>query len=337
MSPEDKGRLGRRLGRILVLLPYAIRNPGISVDELAQRFGIARRELIEDLNLVFLCGLPGYGPGDLIDVSLEEDRVYVDMADYFSLPLRLTPTEALALYAGGEAIAALPGMEEAEALRRALSKLARVLGTDRAENASGIKVELESGPEEHLESIQHALLERRRLWLEYFSASRGEMTNRTVDPWGLVAALGRWYLIAYDHRTQDERMFRTDRIKSVEVLEEYAEVPTDFDPDEYRGAWSGRRAPDVVGFEISPAAGRWFEDYYPVMGSAVLEDGWSAIEIATSGDVWAATLLLRLGKDVRNVRPRAVADHARRLATSIAQRHDFPESAGPHGTEELNL
>jgi predicted DNA-binding transcriptional regulator YafY len=86
-----------------------------------------------------------------------------------------------------------------------------------------------------------------------------------------------------------------------------------------------------VGFEISPAAGRWFEDYYPVTRSTILEDGWSAIEIATSGDVWAATLLLRLGADVRNVRPQAVADQARRLATSMAQRHGFPESAGRAG------
>ena len=321
MSPEDKGRLGKRLGRILVLLPYAIRNPGISVDELAQRFGVARRDLIDDLNLVFLCGLPGYGPGDLIDVSLEEDRVYVDMADYFSLPLRLTPTEALALYAGGEAIAALPGMEEAGALRRALAKLGRALGTGAEESTSGIRIELDAGPQGHLEKIQEALQGQRRLWLEYFSASRGEMTERKVDPWGLVAALGRWYLIAYDHRTEDERMFRTDRIKVVEVLEEAADIPTDFDADDYRGAWSGRRAPDVVSLEISPAAARWFEDYYPVARSTVLEDGWTAIDLATSGDLWAATLLLRLGNDVRNVMPRAVAGHARRLAAEIAQRH----------------
>jgi proteasome accessory factor C len=328
VSPEDKGRLGRRLGRILILLPYAIRNPGISVDELAQRFATPRGELIDDLNLVFLCGLPGYGPGDLIDVSLEEDRVYVDMADYFSLPLRLTPTEALALYAGGEAIAALPGMEEADALRRALGKLGRSLDAGAAGNTSGIKVDLESGPQEHLERIQRALQERRRIWLEYFSASRGEMTERTVDPWGLIAALGRWYLVAYDHQTHDERMFRTDRIKRIDVLEESAEVPTDFDPDRYRGAWSGRRAPNLVSFEISPSAGRWFEDYYPVTRSEVLADGWVAIEIATSGEVWAATLLLRLGKDVRNVRPRDVADHARDLAAALAQRHGGLGNAG---------
>lgn len=324
MSPEDKGRLGKRLGRILVLLPYAIRNPGISVDELATRFGVARKDLIDDLNLVFLCGLPGYGPGDLIDVSLEEDRVYVGMADYFSVPLRLTPTEALALYAGGEAIAALPGMEEAQALRGALEKLRHALGTGATESTTGIRVELDSGSQEHLERIGLALQDQRRLWLEYFSASRREMTERKIDPWGLVAALGRWYLVAYDHRSQDERMFRTDRIKSVHVLEETADVPGDFNPDEYRGAWSGRSAPDLVSFEISPAAGSWFEDYYPVRKSVVLEDGWTSIEIATSGDVWAATLLLRLGKDVRNVRPQAVADHARDLASSIAQRHRDP-------------
>ncbi|HWL65262.1 MAG TPA: protein pafC, partial [Actinomycetota bacterium] len=99
--PEDpSGRLGRRLSRILLLLPYAIQHPGVTVGELAGKFGIDKRDLLDDLNLVFLCGLPGYGPGDLIDVDLDEDRVYVRMADYFAAPLRLAPAEALVLYAG---------------------------------------------------------------------------------------------------------------------------------------------------------------------------------------------------------------------------------------------
>ncbi|MDQ4027963.1 MAG: hypothetical protein M3214_07955, partial [Actinomycetota bacterium] len=84
MTEQAYGRLGRRLRRILVMLPYAIRHPGISVDDLSRKFSVRRQELIDDLNLVFLCGLPGYGPGDLIDVTLDEDHVYVRMADYFS-------------------------------------------------------------------------------------------------------------------------------------------------------------------------------------------------------------------------------------------------------------
>ena len=79
--------------------------------------GCPKRDLIEDLNLLFMCGLPGYGPGDLIDVSYEEDRVYVRMADYFVAPLRLTPAEAIALYAGSAALAALPEMAEADVFR----------------------------------------------------------------------------------------------------------------------------------------------------------------------------------------------------------------------------
>lgn len=321
MTEAVQGRLGKRLGRILTLLPYAIRHPGVTVDELSKKFGVRRRELMDDLNLVFLCGLPGYGPGDLIDVNLEEDRVYVRMADYFSLPLRLTPVEALALYAGGAAIAALPDMEEAEALRSGLKKLGRALGADDGgTDPTGIKVALEHGPDAHLRILRQALLDHRQVKLEYLSASRGELTSRAVDPWGLVAALGRWYLVAFDHAADDERMFRVDRIKTAERLDEPAAVPVSFDARKYRGAFAGGSGSDMT-FEISPAAGYWFEDYYPVTRSCALDDGWRRITLRYSGPRWAATLLLRLGNDVRSVQPPELIDQTRRLASSIVARH----------------
>ena len=106
-----------RLTRILSMLPFVIARPGVSVDEVSQRFGYTRKDLIDDLNLVFLCGLPGYGPGELIDASVEDDEVWVDMADYFSRPLRLTPPEALVLLASGMALTSAgqgpPALEEA--------------------------------------------------------------------------------------------------------------------------------------------------------------------------------------------------------------------------------
>jgi proteasome accessory factor C len=321
MTEAAQGRLGRRLARILTLLPYAIRHPGVSVDELSRKFGVRRRELMDDLSLVFLCGLPGYGPGDLIDVTLEEDRVYVRMADYFSLPLRLTPVEALALYAGGAAIADLPDMKEASALRSALKKLGRALGADDGEtDKAGISVSLEPGPATHLRTLRQSLLDHKQVKLEYFSASRGKVTNRTVDPWGLVAALGRWYLVAFDHATNDERMFRADRIKTVERLDEPASVPDSFDPDKYRGAFSGGDG-DLLTLEISPAAGRWFQDYYPVTHSEVLEDGWHRVSLQFSGSAWAVTLLLRLGNDVRSVQPQELIYETKQLASSIAGRY----------------
>jgi proteasome accessory factor C len=157
--------------------------------------------------------------------------------------------------------------------------------------------------------------------LEYFSASRGVLTERDVDPWGLIATLGRWYLIAWDHASADERMFRIDRIKRAELLEEPAEPPSDFDPHRYRSAFRPRDRQEVVSFEISPATSRWFEDSYPVQSVRRLDDGWSAVELVSGGDSWAATLVLRLGSEVRAVQPQSVVKAARALANALAARH----------------
>lgn len=318
MSEQTEGRLGRRLGRILLMLPYAIQNPGVSVAELSERFGVPQKDVIEDLNLVFLCGLPGYGPGDLIDVSIDDDQIYVDMADYFSAPLRLTPGEALSMYAGGTALAGLPGLEHADSLRSALTKLGTALGVD---GETGIGVRFEPAPERHLEVLRDALVNKRRVNLEYMSATRGELTTREVDPWGLIAAQGRWYLVAGDRLTDDERMFRVDRIKSAEITDTEAEVPDDFDPERYKGAFTGDTGQDTVSLEISPEAARWFEDYYPTAGSRDLDDGWREVTLVSSGERWMATLMLRLGKDCRNPQPPSLHDAARDLAGAIAARH----------------
>jgi proteasome accessory factor C len=320
---SGSGRVGRRLSRILLLLPYAIQHPGTSVGELSRRFDIPKNELINDLNLVFLCGLPGYGPGDLIDVDFQEDRIYIHMADYFAAPLRLTPAEGLALYAGGEAIAALPDMVQADSLRRALAKLGRALGADAREGGEGAAVEVrfEDSPAEHMSVLQRALAERKQVHLEYFSGSRSELSSRNVEPWGLVAALGRWYLVGLDHKREEERMFRVDRIKSAELTDEDAPAPDDFDAERYRGAFVGREGQDVISMQISPDAARWFEDYYPVSSSKTLSDGWREVELIASGTTWAATLVLRLGEHVRAVQPDAVAEGAASLARRIAERH----------------
>jgi proteasome accessory factor C len=321
MSEDSSGRLGRRLRRILLLLPYAIRHPGVTIDELSTKFGVNKRELMEDLNLVFMCGLPGYGPGDLIDVSIEDDKVYVRMADYFSAPLKLSSAEALALYAGVKTMTELPEMEGADALNRGLEKLGRALGLGEKESGVGIEVQLERGPDAHLKTIQRALQSGKRVHLEYMSASRGGLSEREVDPWGLVAALGRWYLVALDHLSGEERMFRLDRVKEAEVLDTDAEVPKDFDPKRYQGAFPDKKQEPNVSFEISPEVSRWFEDYYPVERSEDLSDGWRHVDLVASGDRWAATLILRLGNGVRAIEPPSVLEETRRLAGSIAARH----------------
>jgi proteasome accessory factor C len=186
---------------------------------------------------------------------------------------------------------------------------------------AGVGVRVEHAPETHLEHLRSALGEKKRVHMEYYSASRGVMTERDIDPWGLLAALGRWYVVGMDHLSNEERMFRVDRIKSVTVLDEPARIPDDFDPERYRGAFVGDREQERVTLVISPAAARWFEDYYPVVNSKSLDDGSRQVTLVSSGARWAATLILRLGSDVQSAEPQTVMEEARTLAQAIATRH----------------
>ena len=319
MSSSAPSALDKRLTRILLLIPYLLKNPGTTTGELAERFGVAEEVVSEDMQLVYVCGLPGYGPGDLIDVSFSGDQVFVDTADYFGAPLRLTAAEALALYAGGQAVLDLPDMQEAEALRRALTKLGSALGAGRSE--SSVEVHLAGGPARHMEVLGQALRDSRRVRMEYFSASRGALTERTIDPWGLVATLGRWYLVAFDHLSSEERMFRVDRIKGADLLDEAAEVPADFDPSSYREVFRARPEQEVLSFEISPETSGWFVDSYPCRKVTELKDGWLRVELVAGGRAGAAALLLRLGPHVRAVEPDELREEARTLAAAIAARH----------------
>ncbi|HET6479025.1 MAG TPA: protein pafC, partial [Actinoplanes sp.] len=84
---------GDRLGRLLNLVPYLLARPGILVAEAAADLGVGERQLREDLELLWVCGLPGYGPGDLIDMALDGDRVTISHDAGIDRPLRLTQDE----------------------------------------------------------------------------------------------------------------------------------------------------------------------------------------------------------------------------------------------------
>ncbi|HEX2240221.1 MAG TPA: WYL domain-containing protein, partial [Actinomycetota bacterium] len=225
------------------------------------------------------------------------------------------------------ALAELPSMEHSDALKRALKKLLAALGS--SEGPVPLEISLEAASGSHLEALQSALATRRRVRLEYFSAARGEISEREVDPWGLVEALGRWYLVGFDHLRGAERMFRVERMKDVLLLDDPSEPPAEFDPERYRGAFVGDAEEPSMTIEMSPEVARWFVDYYPVRRVDWKPDGWAEVELAPGGTRWAATLLLRLGDGVRKVAPATLRVHAEELAATIAGRYRDPDTHAP--------
>ena len=80
-----------RLRRLLSLLPWVAAHRGPTVEEVCARFDLEPDDLLSDVALVSMVGVPPYSPGDLFDVVVEEGRVWVHLSPSFDRSLRLTP------------------------------------------------------------------------------------------------------------------------------------------------------------------------------------------------------------------------------------------------------
>jgi len=311
-------KAAERLRRLLVVVPYLVRHPGTGVSEAAGLFGTSEANLLADLDLLFVSGLPPYGPGDLIDVDIRDGRIWIGMADYFARPLRLTRSEALAIYVRATALAGVPGLKEAPALSSALAKLAEGLGTDalgelpeRVEAAAGRSVET-------LGTLRDAAAAHERLRIHYYAASGAEATERAIDPEEVFFAIGNWYVTAWDHRSGQERLFRADRIRSAVATGER------FEPRGLQGAGRPLYTPgrdDVpVTLRLGPDA-RWVAEYYETVRETELDGGELEIELSAGRLEWLERLLLRLGTNVQVVAPAELKDRVRELAGRTRKRY----------------
>ncbi len=112
-----------RLRRLLFLVPYVSKHPGVTVDDLAKALNVKREDLLEELDLLTCVGRPPFNPDDYVDIYVDNDRVYVDLDQRLSRPPRLTADEAAALAASAELLRPAAG----DALQSALQKLEKIL------------------------------------------------------------------------------------------------------------------------------------------------------------------------------------------------------------------
>jgi predicted DNA-binding transcriptional regulator YafY len=86
---------------------------------------------------------------------------------------------------------------------------------------------------ETLEVLEQAIRENKSLKMLYFTAQSGSMSTRKVHPYHLRNFQGEWYLIAFDDKRQDIRVFLATRIQELKLLEETFTKPNDFDLKNY--------------------------------------------------------------------------------------------------------
>ena len=326
MSAHPPGAALNRLTRLLTLVPYLLGRPGAGVAEVAHTFGVTEKQLVDDLRLIWMCGLPGHTPADLIDVSWDGDMIVVSNADTIARPLRLGVDEASALLVALRTLAEFPEVPEVDdrdALDRVIAKLEGAAGEAAATVSAHVAVEVETDPKV-VGRVREALRGDRRLHLRYYVPARDETTERDVDPMRLLLVEGRSYLEGWCRRAEGVRMFRLDRVVDIDVLDVPAEVPPDAEPRDLDGGLF-QPSPDdtLVTLEVEPA-GRWIADYHPCEAVEETPDGGLRVVLRTPDTRWVRRLALRLGDSGRIVDPRDLAEEVRTEAARALAAYAVP-------------
>ncbi len=285
-----------RLARVLGLVPYISRRPGVALTDLAVEFGVSTEQIGADLDLLMVCGLPGYYPDDLIDVVLDEEGGTVSIAFDAGIerPVRLTSDEAVALTVALRAFADLPGLVDADAVYSALVKLEQA----GAETAGAVRV-VAADAAPALGAVRQAVAESRQLWMRYYTASRDALTERIVDPIRLLVTDGHAYLEGYCHSADAIRHFRVDRIEEITVLDEPAQGQLWVDSDIPEKMFHPDPQIPPVTLRLAPSA-RWVAEYYQTEDPVELREadgspGGLRVRLRAGGDEWLVRLVLSLG------------------------------------------
>ncbi|NGN93741.1 WYL domain-containing protein [Nocardioides sp. KC13] len=295
-----------QVGRLLTLVPYLYsQDDDVRLDKAAADLGVEEKQLVKDLQVLFMCGLPGGYPDDLIDVDIDAltepdgDRVIrISNADYLDRQLRLTPIEATAVIV---ALRALRGgavsAETKEVVDRTLAKLEQAAAEGAAGSVDPGEEPVDTSLVQIHAAIATAIDQGRQVRIDYWVPARDEESSRVVDPRALVSIRDIEYLDAWCHQAEAPRSFRLDRIRGAEVLD----TPIVVAPETGEGADLDGEGESVlrtdsgvvVRVRLAPEA-RWVGEYYAVIDPVEQPGGGLEVGLRVYDQRWLTRLLLRL-------------------------------------------
>jgi proteasome accessory factor C len=293
-----------RLRRVLFLVPYAVRHPGIAVKELARRCGVGEAELLEDLDFLLGVGCPPFAPDDFLDLYVEGDRVYVALHQSLTRPPRFTESEAAALAAAARALAG-------EGADRAVAALRDSVPRERRRSFDELADRIYAGSPPARDSIlgrlRRAIAERRVVRLRYYTASRQEESERSVRPYTLAQRFGHWYLWGHDALRGRALPFRLDRIHDCALGDERFEPPGE--PDA-RARLFSESTGEPIRMRLAPLTAAWAlakPGQLRVVDRA--SDGGATVEVEGASAEWATRFALSFGGGAEVVSPAAARRH----------------------------
>ena len=200
-----------RTARLLDLVPFLNTHQGIALKELAMHFDVTPAQMSADLMTLWMCGLPGYTPLELMDLEFESGFVTIRNAPTLAKPRTITFQEGVALLLGLDLVASSIPEDRSdlltcvESVRERLTKLLGVPVKLSAVAAASGAVST---------TISQAVQANTGLEIRYHSLYKDQISKRSVMPIDLYEMNGHQYMRAYCFTANDYREFRVDRIES---------------------------------------------------------------------------------------------------------------------------
>ena len=201
-----------QVSRLLDLVPYLTLNQGVALEKIASDFNTTKSAVLDDLNTLWMCGLPGYTPLELIDLSFETGYVSIRNADVLSSPRKLSDSETAALILGLSIIrGSLPSSSEhallIDDLVQKLSVKTRVVAPK--------NISVNVLPEVR-EVIFSSVKTGESVKISYHSISRDEVSSRNITPLRVFNEGNTEHVYSFCESSKDFRVFRLDRISQAE-------------------------------------------------------------------------------------------------------------------------
>lgn len=319
MSSSDQ------VNRLFAMVPYLRARPGVPIEEVARTFGITPAQVVADLWVILMCGLPGGMPDDLIDIDMDavegEGVVHLSNADYLVRPLRFSRDEAVSLVVALQTVSEIATGELQADAETAAAKLTEITGGE----VEPVYLAINTGDEQLRSQLLDAIAAGQRLRLTYDGQARGETTRPLIDPVGIEMRDAVAYLQAWSLDRDDWRTYRLDRIVAVETT---AEQAADHGPAPELGQGWFADSDGQVTLELD-AASAWVADYYPVRDAIRTDNGLRAT-FAVADPGWLTSLLLRLGSGARAIEPAgAVSDALAAAQEALDLNHSVCGSVPP--------
>jgi proteasome accessory factor C len=197
--------------RLLDLVPFLRANPGMNIKEIATEFKVSVPEIVSDLDLLMVCGLPGYTPLELIDLSTDEGYVTLRDPQNLEYPRNFTIHELLILKIALSALL----VDSPPMLHSEIGSLISKLDHQMPNQISSEGILFVPDNILNLRRIgEEALVKNQQVEIAYRNDTKDELTNRKISLIREYESEGEYFWDAWCHLANAKRTFNLEKISS---------------------------------------------------------------------------------------------------------------------------